>query len=114
MSEVHEIDRQHGRVGQGSSMSAVASRLRAIDVVRGLIMIVMALDHTRDYFGIRQNPTDLATARAAWFATRLITHICAPVFFLLLGTGAYLASRRQSRRELSRYLLTRGVWLIFL
>jgi uncharacterized membrane protein len=96
-------------------MSAAAPRLQAIDVVRGIIMIVMALDHTRDYFGIPgQNPTNLATASAALFATRWITHFCAPVFFLLLGTGAYLSLRRQSRRELSRYLLTRGLWLILL
>jgi uncharacterized membrane protein len=75
----------------------------------------MALDHTRDYFGIPgQNPTDLATASAGLFLTRWITHFCAPVFFLLMGTGAYLARRRRSPAELSRFLLTRGLWLIFL
>jgi uncharacterized membrane protein len=107
---------RRGLASQGRSlMSAPAPRLEAIDVVRGIIMIVMALDHTRDYFGIPgQNPTNLATASAALFATRWITHFCAPVFFLLLGTGAYLSLRRQSRRELSRYLLTRGLWLILL
>jgi uncharacterized membrane protein len=78
-------------------------------------MILMALDHTRDYFGIPgQNPTDLATASAGLFLTRWITHFCAPVFFLLMGTGAYLARRRRSPSELSRFLLTRGLWLIFL
>lgn len=78
-------------------------------------MIVMALDHTRDFFGIPgQNPTNLASATAALFLTRWITHFCAPVFFLLTGTGAYLSLRRRSRSELSRFLLTRGLWLLFL
>jgi uncharacterized membrane protein len=91
------------------------TRLESVDVVRGLIMIVMALDHTRDYFGIPgQDPTDLATASAALFATRWVTHFCAPVFFLLTGTGAYLSRRRRSTGELSRFLLTRGVWLLVL
>jgi uncharacterized membrane protein len=91
------------------------TRLEAIDLLRGVIMILMALDHTRDFFGIPgQNPTDLANASAALFLTRWITHFCAPVFFLLTGTGAYLSLRRRSRGELSGFLLTRGLWLIFL
>src|SRR3954468_12276962 len=91
------------------------ARLEAVDVLRGVIMILMALDHTRDFFGIPgQNPTDLASASAALFLTRWITHFCAPVFFLLTGTGSYLALRRRSRAELSWFLLTRGLWLIFL
>src|SRR3954468_3049588 len=91
------------------------TRLEAVDVLRGVIMILMALDHTRDFFGIPgQNPADLATATAALFLTRWITHFCAPVFFLLTGTGACLARRRRSPRDLSRFLLTRGLWLIFL
>jgi uncharacterized membrane protein len=91
------------------------ARLEAVDLLRGVIMILMALDHTRDFFGIPgQNPTDLASASAGLFLTRWITHFCAPVFFLLTGTGSYLALRRRSRRELSEFLLTRGLWLIFL
>ena len=91
------------------------TRVESVDVVRGIIMIVMALDHTRDFFGIPgQNPTNLATASAALFLTRWITYFCAPVFFLLTGTGAALSLRRKSRGELSRFLLTRGLWLIFL
>jgi len=91
------------------------ARLDSIDVVRGVIMILMALDHTRDFFGMPgQNPTNLAQASAALFLTRWITHFCAPVFFLLTGTGACLSLRRQSPGELSQFLATRGLWLIFL
>jgi uncharacterized membrane protein len=92
-----------------------ATRLESVDVVRGAVMILMALDHTRDFFGsLAQNPTNLATASAGLFLTRWVTHFCAPVFFLVTGTGAYLSLRRRSRGELSRFLLTRGLWLIFL
>lgn len=98
-----------------SHPAATRVRIESIDIVRGAIMILMALDHTRDYFGIPgQSPTNLATASAALFLTRWITNICAPVFFLLTGTGAYLAMRRRTRAELSRFLFTRGLWLIFL
>jgi uncharacterized membrane protein len=91
------------------------ARVESIDVVRGVIMIVMALDHTRDFFGIPgQNPTNLSTATAALFLTRWITFYCAPVFFLLTGVGAYLSLRRKSPAELSRFLLSRGLWLILL
>jgi uncharacterized membrane protein len=91
------------------------ARIEPVDVVRGVIMIIMALDHTRDFFGIPgQNPTDLATATPALFLTRWITHFCAPVFFLLTGTGAYLSLRRKSPGNLSGFLFTRGMWLIFL
>lgn len=78
-------------------------------------MILMALDHTRDFFGNSAiNPTDLSRATTALFFTRWITNICAPVFFLLVGTGAWLSLRRKSKGELSRFLFTRGLWLIFL
>ncbi|MBS0265132.1 MAG: DUF1624 domain-containing protein [Planctomycetes bacterium] len=78
-------------------------------------MIIMALDHTRDFFRFpTDNPTDLATTSVGLFLTRVISHFCAPVFFLLMGTSAWLAGRRKSRGELSQFLLLRGVWLIFL
>lgn len=96
-------------------MSTASSRTRldAIDVVRGVIMILMALDHTRDFFGIPgPSPTNLAQASAPLFLTRWVTHICAPVFFLLAGTGARLFLRGRSIDDLSRFLLTRGIWLI--
>jgi uncharacterized membrane protein len=90
-------------------------RLEPVDVVRGVIMIIMALDHTRDFFGIPgQNPVNLETTTISLFFTRWITYFCAPVFFLLMGTGAYLAGRRKSHAELARFLFTRGLWLIFL
>jgi uncharacterized membrane protein len=92
-------------------------RLESIDLLRGVVMILMALDHTRDYFGIPgQNPTDLAAVdtTAALFLTRWVTSFCAPVFFLLTGTGAFLSLGRKSIPELSRFLFVRGLWLIFL
>ena len=95
--------------------AGVRPRIESVDVVRGIIMILMALDHTRDFFGIPgQNPVDLTTASTALFFTRWVTHICAPTFFLLTGTGAYLSLRKQTRAQLSGFLFTRGLWLIFL
>ena len=96
------------------STGSPRARLESVDLLRGLIMILMALDHTRDFFGIPgQNPTNLATASAGLFLTRWVTHFCAPVFFLLTGTGAFLSLRRRTPAELSRFLVTRGLWLIF-
>jgi uncharacterized membrane protein len=91
-------------------------RVDAIDVLRGIIMVLMVLDHTRDYFGDSTlNPTDLSQASPALFMTRWVTHFCAPGFAFLAGTGAYLAgSRGRSRRHLAAFLATRGLWLIFL
>ena len=91
------------------------ARIEAIDVARGLIMVIMALDHSHDFFGnFAANPTDLATTTVGLFFTRWITHICAPTFFLLTGIGAYLTLGRMSKGALARYLVSRGLWLIFL
>ena len=117
-----EVARDRSSTGAPSTATSAPSpaaprrvRIESVDVVRGVIMVIMALDHTRDFFGIPgQNPTDLAHASPALFLTRWITHFCAPVFFLLMGTGAYLSGRRRSTGDLSRFLLTRGAWLIFL
>ncbi len=97
------------------SLAPTRARIKSIDTVRGVIMVLMALDHTRDFFGVAGiSPTNLDQASAALFFTRWITNICAPVFFLLTGTGAYLSLRKKSTSELSRFLFTRGLWLIFL
>ena len=104
-------------VERTSSKAPVAKRPRieSVDLVRGVIMILMALDHVRDFWGVPGvNPTDLATTTLPLFFTRWVTHFCAPVFFLLTGTGACLSLRKKSKRELSRFLFTRGLWLIFL
>jgi uncharacterized membrane protein len=96
---------------------SVLTRVPAIDLLRGLIMVVMALDHTRDYFhadAFLYNPTDLSQSSPALFLTRWITHFCAPGFLFLSGLSAYLKRSRTSRKELSRYLLTRGLWLMVL
>src|SRR4051812_9601803 len=99
----------------GSPPPGVRPRLDSVDLLRGVIIVLMALDHTRDFFGdLAASPTNLATATPALFMTRWVTHFCAPVFFLLTGTGAYLALRRKTPRELSRFLLTRGLWLLLL
>ena len=90
------------------------ARIESVDLLRGTVMVLMAIDHVRDFLGVPgASPTDLATTTVPLFFTRWITHFCAPVFFLLTGTGAYLALRRKSKRELSRFLFTRGLWLIF-
>jgi len=99
----------------GTTAAANRPRLDAVDLARGIIMIIMALDHTRDFFDIPgANPTNIATTTGALFFTRWITHFCAPAFFLLTGTGAYLSLRKQTPAQLSRFLLTRGLWLVFL
>jgi uncharacterized membrane protein len=78
-------------------------------------MVLMALDHVRDFFGEPgQDPTRLADTTVPLFLTRWVTHLCAPVFFLLMGTGAWLSRSRKTTPELSWFLLTRGVWLILL
>jgi uncharacterized membrane protein len=91
------------------------ARIESVDVLRGLIMILMALDHVRDFIGVPGlNPTDLTTTTVPLFFTRWITHFCAPVFFLLTGTGAYLSLVRKTKEQLSFFLVTRGLWLLFL
>ncbi len=91
-------------------------RLGAIDALRGLVMIVMALDHVRDLIhrqAMSSSPTDLSRTTPVLFLTRWVTHFCAPVFLFLAGVGAFLWwQRNRTRQELSVFLLTRGLWLI--
>ncbi len=87
----------------------------AIDLLRGLVMVLMALDHVRDYYGdMRQSPQNMATTTPIFFATRWVTHFCAPVFVFLAGVSAAIYGSRREKGELSRFLLSRGVWLILL
>ncbi|MCX6956547.1 MAG: heparan-alpha-glucosaminide N-acetyltransferase domain-containing protein [Verrucomicrobia bacterium] len=95
------------------------ARLDSVDLLRGLVMVVMALDHTRDYFHFSAlqgvDPLDLTKTTAPIFLTRWLTHFCAPIFSFLAGTGVCLSVMRgKSKRDLSWFLVTRGLWLIFL
>ena len=92
-------------------------RIESIDLLRGAVMIIMALDHVRDYFhagAFMYDPLDLEMTSPAIFFTRWITHFCAPVFVFLAGTSAFLIGRKKSKKDLSLFLLKRGIWLILL
>ena len=93
-----------------------SSRIESIDVLRGLVMVIMALDHVRDYFhlgAVLYDATNLETTTPLLFFTRFVTHFCAPVFIFLTGTSASLYGQNKSKGDLSRFLWTRGLWLIF-
>ena len=93
-------------------------RIESIDLLRGVVMVIMALDHVRVYFHINalagNYPTNLETTTPELFFTRFITHFCAPTFVFLAGTSAFLYGQKKTRKELFNFLMTRGLWLIFI
>lgn len=95
--------------------TARPARIHSIDILRGAIMIIMALDHVRDFFhesALTDDPLNLSTTTPQLFFTRWITHFCAPIFVFLSGVSAYISGIRKTREELSRFLIKRGFWLI--
>jgi len=91
-------------------------RIESIDIMRGIVMVVMALDHTRDFLtNLDYQPTDLSKASSILFLTRFVTHFCAATFVFLAGTSAFLTiSRGKTKNQAARFLVSRGLWLIFL
>lgn len=93
-------------------------RVAAIDALRGIVMILMALDHVRDFVhraAMSSSPTDLTTTTPVLFMTRWVTHLCAPVFMFTAGLGAFFWwNNRKTKNQLSIFLLTRGLWLVIL
>lgn len=92
-------------------------RVYSIDVLRGIVMILMALDHVRDYFmtgAMSSDPLNPETTFPALYITRWVTHFCAPIFVFLSGLSVFLMNGRKSRAEISKFLLTRGLWLILI
>lgn len=107
------------QLNQTSALPSLAStvrRINTVDLLRGLVMVIMLLDHTREFVhgdALNFDPTDLTKTNALLFFTRWITHFCAPTFVFLAGTGAYLQlARGKSKAELAKFLVTRGLWLI--
>jgi uncharacterized membrane protein len=92
-------------------------RIYSLDLLRGLVMIIMALDHTRDFFhydAFLHDPLNLNTTSPGLFFTRWITHYCAPIFVFLSGTSIFLQGLRKEKSELSTFLIKRGLWLILM
>ncbi|MFZ6645483.1 DUF1624 domain-containing protein [Undibacterium sp. TJN25] len=91
------------------------ARLPAIDLLRGIVIVLMALDHTRDFFAATPfDPMDLMQTSPGWYWTRWITNLCAPTFVLLAGVSAFLRQQKAGLSNNSRYLLGRGAMLVVL
>ncbi|WP_205512732.1 DUF1624 domain-containing protein [Longitalea arenae] len=100
-----------------NQLTAVKKRVQSIDILRGIVMIIMALDHVRDYFHLdafQNDPLNPATTTPILYFTRWITHFCAPTFVFLAGTSAYLIGTRKSKADLSSFLIKRGFWLVLI
>ena len=99
-------------------MDSDIKRINSIDITRGIVMVIMALDHVRDFMHITsmsQSPTNLETTTTLLFMTRWITHLCAPAFVFLSGVSAYISFKRNNNLSESRsFLLKRGIWLVLL
>src|SRR5262249_2693845 len=98
-----------------ATIRGMSKRIDSIDILRGFVILLMALDHVRDYFSNAHFPLlDPNHTTAGVYLTRWITHLCAPTFVFLAGISARLMAQRLSTRELSGFLLKRGVWLVLL
>lgn len=100
-----------------TELNQSTQRITSIDLMRGIVMVIMALDHTRDFFHVGSQlfqPNDLSQTTPALFFTRWITHFCAPTFVFLSGISAGISLQRKSKKELAWFLFTRGLWLIVL
>jgi len=107
-----------GSSGGGAALTATTWRMNSVDLLRGAVMALMLLDHTREFVHrevLNFDATDLSKTNVTLFFTRWVTHFCAPVFVFLAGTGAFLQlARGKSKSELSKFLIKRGLWLILL
>ena len=91
-------------------------RIDSLDILKGIIIVLMSLDHFRDYFHSEAfffNPTDPENTNAITFFIRWVTHYCAPIFAFLAGVSAYIVGNKYNKKYLSKFLLTRGLWLVF-
>jgi len=94
-----------------------STRIQSIDLLRGVVMVIMALDHVRDYFHLgaqSYDPVNMETTYPLLFFTRFITHYCAPIFVFLAGTSAFLYGAKKTKKQLFNFLITRGIWLVFI
>jgi uncharacterized membrane protein len=117
ISPTTKVSRPESYFRSEANIGVPGYRIESIDFLRGLVMIIMAIDHIRGYLhfdSLLINPTDVSQTTAALFFTRLLTHLCAPTFILLAGTSAYFIAKRKTVKEASFFLVTRGVWLIAL